>query len=782
LHLNLEKFQLEEGDVLIEINGISTKHLTLNEVLKQLRCCGNHILLKLKSDPLYKSHFRELKHQKHTLSELQSHVTSTQSSPLPCSALSASPQLSTTPTRKHYTSLSPLLLNSKSQLLSPSAASHVTSLRHSSVGTAPVFLRDTRNASKSFDDCMNAEMLGDDLSDRSPNSIIALNLNADGPKLSDPNLTPKLSLKHMCKNESESTSTVTNSSSSSTSSASASPESIKLIAVRVDQSQQLVNDVEHMHLYDNNIPAASDDALLIESGDVENSMVSGHHQIGAGPPVGPNASIVNNLLFQFEIDETIKKKIDEKLRDCSSESDSEMIVYTPKAVDLPSAQRLAKRLFYLDGFKANDIVRHLAKKNDFSQLVADEYLKLFNFQGLTLDSALRKFLKQFQLVGDAQEKEKVLMYFAKRYVDSNETAFTDVDTCHTLTCAIMLLNTDLHDPKILNKMALFEFIENLKGLNNGSNFTDALLESLYSAIKNEPLECAPLEVEDIPFEERVVAMNTFGNPFLPLPDPQAAKEHKSGWLLRKCCIEADGKRAPFLKRSWKMYYVTLRDMVLYLHKDDKEIKKNIFDNISNAIRVHHAYASVATDYKKKQFVFRLKTADWAEYLFQASNTNDLNEWINVINLIAASHSSPALAGAVSSSRTFQRPLLPVSTSPYTIHEQYEYYRKHVKQLQLDLSKLESIKDEKFFDKDKYNYYIFENKRYSTYLKLLEERLSAEIGTVSNANVSPSTNHRNAVSAIARTPELAHTSKSNHNAEIRNFVNSSNRLVTSTFVD
>ncbi len=78
-------------------------------------------------------------------------------------------------------------------------------------------------------------------------------------------------------------------------------------------------------------------------------------------------------------------------------------------------------------------------------MVADEYLKLFNFQGLTLDSALRKFLKQFQLVGEATEKERVLMYFAKHFVDLNETVFKDVDTCHTLTCAIMLLNTDLHD-------------------------------------------------------------------------------------------------------------------------------------------------------------------------------------------------------------------------------------------------------------------------------------------------------------------------------------------------
>lgn len=66
------------------------------------------------------------------------------------------------------------------------------------------------------------------------------------------------------------------------------------------------------------------------------------------------------------------------------------------------------------------------KRNDFSQLVADEYLKLFNFESLTLDAALRKFLKQFQLTGDAQEKERVLMYFAKRYVDQNITAFNDV--------------------------------------------------------------------------------------------------------------------------------------------------------------------------------------------------------------------------------------------------------------------------------------------------------------------------------------------------------------------
>jgi PH/SEC7 domain-containing protein len=267
-------------------------------------------------------------------------------------------------------------------------------------------------------------------------------------------------------------------------------------------------------------------------------------------------------------------------------------------------------------------------------------------------------------------------------------------------------------------MTLIEFIENLKGLNDGENFSDELLESLYNAIKSEPLECAPTDIEDIPLEGRVGNLNnaTNGgyqlrpigcNPFLQLPDPHLAKEYKIGWLLRKCCTEADGKKAPFLKRSWKMFYASLRDMVLYLHKDDKGFKTNSFDNISNAIRIHHAHATVASDYKKKQFVFRLKTADWAEYLFQTSNTCELNEWVNIINLVASMFSSPPLASAVGSAKTFQRPLLPVSITRYTLQEQLDYHKKLIKQIQYDLNKLETTKDEKCFEKDKYNYYVFE---------------------------------------------------------------------------
>lgn len=36
--------------------------------------------------------------------------------------------------------------------------------------------------------------------------------------------------------------------------------------------------------------------------------------------------------------------------------------FSPKAVDYPSALRLAKRLYLLEGFKKSDVSRHLSKK------------------------------------------------------------------------------------------------------------------------------------------------------------------------------------------------------------------------------------------------------------------------------------------------------------------------------------------------------------------------------------------------------------------------------------
>lgn len=119
--------------------------------------------------------------------------------------------------------------------------------------------------------------------------------------------------------------------------------------------------------------------------------------------------------------------------------------------------------------------------------------------------------------------------------------------------------------------------------------------------------------------------------------------------------------AAFGKRSWKMFYCTLRDLVLYLHKDEHGFRKNqLSDNVHNAIRIHHALATRAGDYTKKQHVFRLQTADQSEYLFQTSDSKELDSWIETINYVCAAFSAPPLEGGVGSQKRYQRPLLPTS--------------------------------------------------------------------------------------------------------------------------
>nr|XP_023022688.1 PH and SEC7 domain-containing protein 4 [Leptinotarsa decemlineata] len=415
--------------------------------------------------------------------------------------------------------------------------------------------------------------------------------------------------------------------------------------------------------------------------------------------------------------------------------------YSPKAVDMPSAIRLAKRLYGLEGFKKSDVSRHLSKNNDFSRAVAEEYLKYFNFEKDTLDIALRKFLKQFSLTGETQERERVLVHFSKRYLDCNMGSFNSQDAVHTLTCAIMLLNTDLHGQNIGRKMTCNEFIENLAGLNECENFPREVLKQLYHAIKNYPLEWALDEdteennVQSQVKNNEVISLG--GNPFLDVPSSHNAVEYKKGYVMRKCCYEANAKRslcciflAPFHKRSWKMFYCTLRDLVLYLHKDENGFKKNqMGDNLHNAIRIHHALATKATDYTKKQFVFRLQTADQAEYLFQTSDSKELQAWIDTINFVCASFSAPPLEAAVGSQKKFQRPLLPCSHTKLNFREQLADHEERVMRLGAILDEHRRSPPEKGSKsqvvqsyKEKEMYLNYELKRYKTYSLMLRSKM------------------------------------------------------------
>ncbi|XP_018584235.1 PH and SEC7 domain-containing protein 1-like isoform X2 [Scleropages formosus] len=359
-------------------------------------------------------------------------------------------------------------------------------------------------------------------------------------------------------------------------------------------------------------------------------------------------------------------------------------------VDREGARRLAERLYRLDDVRRTDVVKHMDKDNDFSRAVGEEYLKFFDFSGQNLDQSLRSFLKVVVLIGETQERERVLEHFAHRFHQCNPDSFSSHGAVLTLTCAVMLLNTDLHGQNVGKAMTVSSFVSNLDGMNEGENFCKDMLKNLYNSIKNEPLEWA-IDKEELksslvlPGEEKAeVAPRSKSNPFQDVPHDKRATVFKQGFLTRKAHADVDGKRTPWGKRSWKTFYAVLKGMVLYLQKDEYRMEWQCSEEV---VSVHHALAEKAGDYTKKPHVFRLQTADWRVFLFQASTAEQMSSWICRINLVAALYSSPPFPAAVGSQRKFSRPILPATQSTLSMDKQLESHSHMLESFSQDLAEL-----------------------------------------------------------------------------------------------
>ncbi|KAK2824709.1 hypothetical protein Q5P01_021884 [Channa striata] len=412
--------------------------------------------------------------------------------------------------------------------------------------------------------------------------------------------------------------------------------------------------------------------------------------------------------------------------------------------DLQAAKRLAKRLYNLDGFKKSDVARHLGKNNEFSQMVAEEYLSHFSFTGLTIDQALRMFLRKFALMGETQERERVLAHFSRKYQQCNAETLNTEDSVHTLTCAVMLLNTDLHGNNVGKRMSCSQFISNLEGLNDGKDFPKDLLKTLYSSIKNEKLQWtideeelrkSMSELADVRTDSASHTMKRLGsggNPLVGVAHQADGELYKSGFLVRKVHADPDGKRTPRGKRGWKSFYAMLKGLVLYLQKDEYRAERELMEeDVKNAVSIHHSLAMRAADYSKRPNVFYLRTADWRVFLFQAPNAEQMQSWITRINVVAAMFSAPPFPAAIGSQKRFSRPLLPGSNTKLSQDEQVKSHENRFRAVSSELADLVASSPERKVkgreleeQKLRQEYLEFEKTRYGTYAMLLRAKLSS----------------------------------------------------------
>ncbi|KAM9809680.1 uncharacterized protein psda isoform 4-T6 [Syngnathus typhle] len=255
---------------------------------------------------------------------------------------------------------------------------------------------------------------------------------------------------------------------------------------------------------------------------------------------------------------------------CPRSHDRDLLGDSAEA-DPQAAKCLARRLHQLRGFRKSDVSSHLNKNNEFSRMVAEEYLSNFDFQGLTIEQALRTFLGKLTLTGESQERERVLAHFSRRYVTCNARSHATQDV-HMLTCALILLNVDLHGNNVGKRMSCAQFISNLQGLNNGKDFPRDMLKSLYASIKNDKLQwtiddnelqTSTWDLADGRTDSASRTLKRAGRGVARRPD---SRLYKCGFLMRKVHADADGKRTARGKRGWKSFYATLKGGVLYLQK------------------------------------------------------------------------------------------------------------------------------------------------------------------------------------------------------------------------
>lgn len=119
----------------------------------------------------------------------------------------------------------------------------------------------------------------------------------------------------------------------------------------------------------------------------------------------------------------------------------------------------------------------------------DLFIENFDFSNTSLDEAMRSLFAAFRLPGEAQQIERIMEKFAAHYVsgENNVKHVVDADAAFVLSYAVILLNTDLHNPQVKKHMTNEEFKRNLRKVNGGHDFSPEYLDNIYYTIKQREI-------------------------------------------------------------------------------------------------------------------------------------------------------------------------------------------------------------------------------------------------------------------------------------------------------
>jgi len=196
-------------------------------------------------------------------------------------------------------------------------------------------------------------------------------------------------------------------------------------------------------------------------------------------------------------------------------------------------EQVSRWLLTANKISKNRIGEYLGRADPDAIKTLIAFLAPLDLSAFSFDEALRFFLSLFRLPGEAQQIDRIMLNFAKKYYEKHSDKFRVADTAYVLAFSLIMLNTDAHNPQIETKMSLKQFLRNNAGIDDGKNLDEDMLIHLYhNIVQNE-----------IRMEQR-----------------EYIQSMKEGWLLKQ------GGRI----KTWRKRYTILSGNVLYYFKTPKD--------------------------------------------------------------------------------------------------------------------------------------------------------------------------------------------------------------------
>ena len=212
-----------------------------------------------------------------------------------------------------------------------------------------------------------------------------------------------------------------------------------------------------------------------------------------------NEKIDNNLKKKYEL-QTAAEKFNYKIKSGISYLKKVGYLNNTTSIDV-QAKNLVKFLRYTSSLKKKNIGEFLGENTELSKKTLKFFGESFDFKNIHIIQGMRIFLSTFQLPSEGQQIDRILESFSCKYFQDNKNSFFPNSDCvFYLSYAIMILQTELHNPNVKNKMTPERFIKIFEGKEYES-LTKEYLEDIYEQIQDEPLSLAELEEER---EENIV--------------------------------------------------------------------------------------------------------------------------------------------------------------------------------------------------------------------------------------------------------------------------------------